>query len=446
MAYKLEKKYPENYSKDIINIINDLTLSSGQRPFLQGSGKLKLNYPSDYDLAQKIKINKSIKSNFQAVIRKLLKRKNVFIGDIKSGEIPELKVVPADTTERNYNERRPEMIRKLNDFYKSGFIDKEELDESLKLLRPNLTDMDMAVIKHDIRYEVIRWRPQDILAGHITYRKHKVDFNTYLFGDNTTKIDVITWVNGVRYSECTMIYFFLDEKGIPTNSMASNFELTIKNEIPYLLYKGRYLKICKRMNNLEMISKNPDDDLLRKFYNLFNSDLSLLNQVIGDIDILMFLIDSVKIIPKERFEYEIDQMKYRLGNMTDIKYLKQESITVRLLDELEKDVVNIDKMEKLKTSLNTILQGEVYLIMKHWRLLPVPSKYLPIGFRTRDGANKDRYNELLLGGKELLVKIPEKEFIKEHKHLIPLLTKGTKAQRAKEAQDQSAELKTILNK
>lgn len=446
MAYKLEKKYPENYSKDIINIIKDLTLASGQQPFLQGSGKLKLNYPSDYDLAQKIKINKSIKSNFKSVIKKLLKRKNVFIGDIKSGEIPELKVVPADTTEKNYNERRPEMLRKLNDFYKSGFIDKKELDESLKLLRPSLTDMDMAVIKHDIRYEVIRWKPQDILKGCITYRKHKVDFNTYLFGDNTTKIDVITWVNGVRYSECTMIYFFLDEKGVPTNSMASNFELTIKNEIPYLLYKGKYLKICKRMNNLEMISKNPDDDLLRKFYDLFNSDLSLLNQVIGDIDILIFLIENVKIIPKAKFEYEIDQMKYRLGNMTDTKYLKQEYITTQLLNEIEKDVVDIDKMEKLKTSLSTILQGEALLIMKRWKLFPVPRKYLPSGFNTRDVAKKDRYNELLIGGKDTIVKIPEKEFIKEHKHLIPLLTKGTKAQRVKEAQDQSAELKTVINK
>jgi hypothetical protein len=100
--------------------------------------------------------------------------------------------------------------------------------------------MDITIIKHDIRYEVIRWKPKDILNGFVIYRKHKVDFNKYLYGDNTTKIDVITWVNGIRYSECTMIYFFM-KNGKPTNSMALDIEGAIKNEMPYLLYKKKYM-------------------------------------------------------------------------------------------------------------------------------------------------------------------------------------------------------------
>ena len=116
------------------------------------------------------------------------------------------------------------------------------------------------------------------------------------------------------------------------------------------------------MNNLEMISKKPDDDLLRKFYDLFNSDLSLLNQVIGDIDILMFLIDSVKIIPKERFEYEIDQMKYRLGNMTDIKYLKQEEVKKLLFSALKDPradyrPMTMDELEKSWTDPDNLKIG-----------------------------------------------------------------------------------------
>jgi hypothetical protein len=40
--------------------------------------------------------------------------------------------------------------------------------------------------------------------------------------------------------------------------------------------------------------------------------------------------------------------------------------------------------------------------------------------------------------------IPLKEFVKEHKQLIPLLKKGTAAQRKKEAAKQMKELKRVM--
>jgi hypothetical protein len=447
MAFKLIKKFPENYSKDIVSVINDLTLKSGSPPFLQGSGKLKLNYPSDYDLAQYVPVNSHIKADFKNVIKKLLKNKNVYIGDIKSGEIPELKVVPNDTNASNYNERRESMISKLKDFYKNGFIDKVELNESLKLLKPNLTNIDITIVKHDIRYEVIRWKPQDILNGFVIYRKHKVDFTKYLYGDNTTKIDVVTWVNGIRYSECTMIYFFM-KNGKPTNTMATKFEEAIKNEMPYLLYKKKYMKICKRMNNLETISKKPDEKLLKEFFDLFNSDLSLLNQVISDIGVLKYLIENVKNISKEKFEYEIDQMKYRLGNMTNSQYLNKEKSINILINELEKDVVDIALIDKLENSLQEILNNETLKIMKQWGIYPIPNKYLPTIFHSNvdveKSNDKTNYTNLLFSGKGKKICMEKTDIIKEHKKLIPILRKGNIKQRMNEAMDQENELKNYL--
>ena len=417
MAFKLIKKFPENYSKDIVSVINDLTLKSGSTPFLQGSGKLKLNYPSDYDLAQNVPVNPRIKNDFKNVIKKLLKNKNVYIGDIKSGEIPELKVVPNDTNASNYNERRPLMISKLKEFYKKGFIDKVELNESLKILKPNLTNIDITIIKHDIRYEVIRWKPQDILNGFVIYRKHKVDFNEYLYGDNTTKIDVITWVNGIRYSECTMIYFFM-KNGKPTNTMALNFEQAIKNEMPYLLYKKKYMKICKRMNNLETLRKDPDEKLLKQFFDLFNSDLSLLNQVISDIGVLKYLIENVK-----------------------------KSINV-LINELENDVVDIDIIDKLEESLREVLENETLKIMKKWHIYPIPNKYLPPIFHSKieipKSNEKTNYSNFLFNGRGEKICMEKSDIIKEHKKLIPILRQGSTSKRMKEAIDQEQELKTYL--
>jgi uncharacterized protein YqgQ len=380
MAYELQKKYPDNFSEDIISTIEDLTLQSGTQPFLQGSGRLKLNYPSDFDLAQYTPVNKNIIPDFKSVINKLLKRKNVYIADIKSGEIPFLKVIPTDTNEINYNERREGFIIKLNELYKNGCIDKEEFNESISILKPDLKNMDISIVKHYIRFEIIRWKPQDILKGFVVYRTHKVPLNKYLFGDNTTKIDTIIWVNGIRYTECSMIYFFL-LNGKPTNSMATEYIETIKNEIPYLLYKKRYMKICKRINNLETYSENPNEKILEQFYKLFNSDLSLLNQVLGDIAVLKYLIENINHIPKEKFEFEIDQMKYRLGNMTNSQYLNKEDIVTKLLNELENDVVDISIIDKLETLLRNILEPEVFKIMKKMRLFPIPDKFMPDDFK-----------------------------------------------------------------
>lgn len=43
-----------------------------------------------------------------------------------------------------------------------------------------------------------------------------------------------------------------------------------------------------------------------------------------------------------------------------------------------------------------------------------------------------------------VVKIPKKEFIKEHNKLIPLLKSGSQAEREREARDQSRELKNVM--
>jgi len=42
--------------------------------------------------------------------------------------------------------------------------------------------------------------------------------------------------------------------------------------------------------------------------------------------------------------------------------------------------------------------------------------------------------------------IPRKEFVMEHKKLIPLLIRGTPAQRKMEAAKQMRELKKVMNK
>jgi hypothetical protein len=53
------------------------------------------------------------------------------------------------------------------------------------------------------------------------------------------------------------------------------------------------------------------------------------------------------------------------------------------------------------------------------------------------------YFDQLVGGG---VTIPKPEFIKEHKNLLDVLRKGTKADRLREAKDQAKELFDMLKK
>ena len=405
MAYKMNRLDPENYSEDILRVVEALRLPSGDDPMFQGSSALKVVYPSDYDLAQYVKVQRDMKRDFQAVVRKLMKLREAYIGDIKSGEIPELKVIPDNTNSRNYNGRRQGFLTKLKQLVDRKYITSKEYSDSVRLLQPDLTELDMFIIKHDIRFEVVRWTPKDILKGFVVYRKHKVDFNTYLFGNNITKIDIVAWVNGNRYSEITMNYKFVGQNGLVVNNKGTDVLNEILGEVPYLFYKGKYLKICKRMFSIEtliantpQLNREPNKLTQRRLYKLFNGDLNLLNQITGDIGNLIYLVDNVEHIDKERFEYEVDQMKYRLGVITNLRYLKIEPVVAQMLEQLEGNVVSLRVLEKLESFIRGFIEGEVKKQMKKWKLLPIPRVYLPSDRIDLEGGGEDMLGEGMKGG------------------------------------------------
>jgi hypothetical protein len=389
MAYKLVKKLPENYSDEIIGVFEALTLQHGDKPFLIGSGTYKVDFPSDYDLTQEVPVNKFILKDMQDVVRRLLKLKNVFIGDIKSGSIPELKVVDKDLTIQNYKHKRAAMIEKLKTMYADKTITKEEMDDSIVLLKPKLTMMDIYIIKHEIEFDTIRWKPRDILNGFVTYRGYKVDFYKYLFDENATKIDVIVWLNGVRYNEISNLYIFM-KHGKPLNVQRNTSEQFIKlliDQMPFLLYEGKYLKICKRINSIERAKRDGNQELLQNLYKLFNSNIGRLGQVLSDISVLEFMIENITELPKAKFEYEIDQMKYRLGNMTNRRYIAEQPKFIKLLAIVEKDVLDIDKLDKLRTEIFDLLESETLKFMKEYGLYPIPKEYLPVGIEGKGVAD-----------------------------------------------------------
>ena len=79
------KKYPLNYSKQYIQIINALSIS--KNPIIIGSfGKKGMLYPADVDIDDNVIVKKNTVKQLQNVIRKLKRIKFAIVGDIKAGQ------------------------------------------------------------------------------------------------------------------------------------------------------------------------------------------------------------------------------------------------------------------------------------------------------------------------------------------------------------------------
>ena len=128
----LEKKFPSNFSKDIIDVFTLMTVPNTFELELLGSSSLKISFASDFDTYTKINVTDQSVSDFQQMIRNCLvykqqelkrqKRsdKAVYVAGIKIGECLEFKVVDDDCTKENWNSKLPEMLKKIKSFLVDG--------------------------------------------------------------------------------------------------------------------------------------------------------------------------------------------------------------------------------------------------------------------------------------------------------------------------------------
>jgi len=374
----INRKYPENYSNEITNLIDILTIKGGEKPQLVGTSSLRLNYSSDYDLCQivNLKSKNDFFHQFQNIINNLLNTRMLYIGDIKSGMVLEFKVLNDNINEHNYNQQRPYFINKLNDLCDKGYISKEELKESLNLLKPDLSSIEIAILKKEIRYEIIRWKPQDVLKGYLIYRTKKINFTDYLLTDTISKIDVVFWINGVRFNEMSIIYLF-KVNGTIINNYFFQADRKIRENILYLNYQHKYFKLCKRIFTFERIKPpaQQNKQIIEKLFDLFDGDLGRISQVMSDLETLVYLKENISSIPIAHIKFELNQMKNRLGMVTDNIYLQNSNIIIKLLHLLETNF-NINDLEKIFNILNNILQHETLVFMKNNNLYPIPNEYI----------------------------------------------------------------------
>ena len=381
----LEKSYPLEYPDNLINIINAMSFTQNIK--IIGSANLRSQlFTGDIDIKEVIKSNKSIKAfseelslKFQKMIKNLINMKDVFIGDIKLGDIKEWQIINDDTLIENnrvINYNQKESLDKLNKLSLLKVINNDQYNEIEKLLKFQITPEDLIELKELCKFHIIRWKPSEVLEGYKILPTKTIYTLVYAFESKATdKLDIIYWFNN-RYIEMSINYYFYSKNKL-INKL-ENLEESLKQNVYALYHQGKYFKMAKRIFSLLKIKI--DNTLIKKLTTLFNSDLGKIYQIIGDIGTIDYLLENKKHLSKVKIHYEIDQFKYRLSNVSVSKYMAERFRIIDLIDDAiktnDKYKINTD-LDRVEKQLSEILNYYTVEYLKNIKLIPVPKKFLP---------------------------------------------------------------------
>lgn len=362
------------YSNELNNLLDYLTFNKKNINIL-GSFKFKsTKYNSDIDLFEPIEI-KNIKSFSKKVkdkIKQILNKEDIYLGDIKIGELEELKIID-DTAYINpddgkiYGYDYNYSIEKLKELNNDKIISDKEYNMAKKLLKPDPNFNDLLLINKNLRFHILRWKPKDILRGYLNYRGYKIKLEDALVSNNMFKIDYIVYLNN-KYIEITNI-IDIRKDGVRLNKQSLNLEKNVINDIFLYNEKKEYFKVLKRLytffnykysNNLD---KKDSKKMIEKIFNILDSNLGILYQIKGDIEVLIYLLENEKNIKKDRINKQIDNFITRLNNIYKInEYLKKEDKIISLINSILKTNTKnkVKKLYKLKEKIENILNIETF--------------------------------------------------------------------------------------
>jgi hypothetical protein len=357
---KRPKKYLSNELKNFLELIsfdiNNINIlgSFNNRAFF---------YPADIDINEKININKL--SSFIKSIREKIKYisnlDNVFIMDIKLGNIKEWEVVDETSYIENnkiygYNDEKSK--NKLKELLKNKIITNEEYNKWFKMLIKKPNEEELQIIKKEVRPNLLRWKPKDIIKGFLDYRGYKISMKDAINTGGLFKIDYII-IQKNNYFQDINIVFDIRIKNLKNeNGININPKRELENEIKTLKAKGDYFKALKRKFSLSKITNNKNEIL--RLYKILNSDLGVIHQISSNIELLLILLSESTINKKinNKLNIFIDGFIDRLNNIISINdYFNNEQYIINSINNILKTKNKnnkIKKLEKLKLKLDTI--------------------------------------------------------------------------------------------
>jgi len=371
----IKKNYPDGYSSDALEILTKMSFTNGRDLKILGSMSLRSQiYAGDYDALEYVQgfgdldyMLNNLAKKFKKIVQDILDTPLTYIGDIKCGSVEEWKVIGDD-----YNHE--ESKRKLKQLHTDNIITDEQYHESLSILKPHLSSLELLKARRAIRFNIIRWTPKEVLKGY----KILVDGRKFRLKDAfqtpaITKLDVVSWVQNSRFTDFEVIYQFKHNERVINPGM-KDFETAVRENIYLLKQEGNYFKMAKRMFTLARYKNHKR--YLEILSPLFNGDAGRLYHIYGDIGTLISMAENTGSLPYTKIEFEIDQFKGRLSNIGYPKYLEDEKDILKLIDELieiRRVTYNRDHLlellNKLKDKLYNLISMYAKKYLKHHKLI-----------------------------------------------------------------------------
>jgi hypothetical protein len=370
----LLKTFPDDFSNDVGSILKAMSFGDGM--ILVGTAGIRSQlYAGDYDGFEQVHVthlSNTIKK-FQSIISHLKNLKNVYIGDIKAGIVPQWDILKdieyKDGKILGYD--RAKILASLKQLKDTSIISNAEYKAAAVLLKPNLSPGDYFVAKDEIKFHVVRWTPSDVLHGHTTLRNQ----GTYTLAEAFTspaiaKIDVISRVANNRFSEFSVVYEFYKDKQI-LNPTRTREEIgpSLLESIAAYTYFGNYFKVIKRIFSLARWEKNKET--IAKLEPILNGDLGRLYIIISDIDTLEFMLERYNNLPEDAIRFEIDQFINRLSNVSLPPLVGKQPTLNKMIRHIEK--LSLSKMAEPLEDLKTIL----YKLLQHYAK-PIADALTPV--------------------------------------------------------------------
>jgi hypothetical protein len=382
------KKYPADYSQEVLTVIHAMSFTQGKGVKLVGSYTLRNQvYAGDVDALELVPI-KSVNdcvNRFQNVIKAVVKIPFTYISDIKCGSVEEWRVVPTDA---KIVEGRVEgydasaMLGKVKQLHDTKIIDDEQFMVAKRMLKNHVNAVEFLALQKELRYNIIRWSLKDVIAGY----KMLQDGRKYTLAEGVqsptiTKLDVVSWIGGNHFTDFEMIYEF-KLRGHIINKGLRDLDIAIRESVLLMRREGNYFKMAKRMYALARYYDYKHD--LKPLNDLFIGDLGRLYGIYGDANSLKYLIQNVEDLPKDKIKFEVDQFISRLSNVVIPTFLRRENVIMTIVKRLENPEIYthdsptmLKLLDLLRHQIFTILSNYTLRYLKAERLFPVASKYLP---------------------------------------------------------------------
>ena len=328
------KGYPDNYSVDVLKVIN--ALSIGKELTIVGSSAIRSQlYAGDYDIMEKVEA-KGFEEKLKGVIKALRAIPECYLGDIKIGEVPEWNVfLPSaryeDGKVLDFNVTQSKA--KVAELLKQNVISGKEAKEAGMLLDDVSDPISFLTARKEIRFHILRWRPIDVLNGFLDFRHHKFTLEQAVHSGGLIKIDAICNIKD-RFTEFSVIYNVYDGKKLITKR-PTNIVSSLREDVIFYSETDPF-KSLKRFFALAKYERA--EKAAEILVPILNSDLGRLYQIINDMKVLdSVLLSKPSAHAENSVRSQIDEVKARMGNIYKLKdFLSNEHAIIGEIEALLK--------------------------------------------------------------------------------------------------------------